>query len=71
MNEHESTERKRDSGIGYPEEGQAGDGIDPREHAEEDAVAEDDAPATGSPQDGDPGQATGNPKAAGGASPDR
>ncbi|HEY1540577.1 MAG TPA: hypothetical protein VGF63_14340 [Solirubrobacteraceae bacterium] len=67
MNEHEeSTEPERDSGVGYPEDGQHGDGIDPREHAEHDAVPDDDAPKTSSPRDGDPSQATGNPKAAGG-----
>jgi hypothetical protein len=59
--------RKRDSGLGYPEEGRPGDGIDPREHAEQDTVPEhDDAPQTSGPHDGDASQATGNPRAAGG-----
>ncbi|MEJ7796945.1 MAG: hypothetical protein WKF42_00500 [Solirubrobacteraceae bacterium] len=67
MNEHdEGTTRERDSGLGYPEDGQAGDGIDPREHAEEDVSPEHDAPRTSTHQDGGPSQATGNPNAAGG-----
>lgn len=59
------TEREQppaDVGAGYPEDGQPGTGMDPDEHAENEVPrgherTEDD--------DGDPGQATGNPKAAG------
>jgi hypothetical protein len=67
MSDETTEKRKRDSGLGYPEEGQAGDGIDPREHAEDDAVPDDDdAPQTSGSEDGDASQATGNPDAAGG-----
>lgn len=55
-----------DVGPGLPEDGQPGTGIDPREHAENDVDEHGDAPRTRSKQDGDPGKATGNPKAAGG-----
>jgi hypothetical protein len=66
-NDDETAKRKRDSGLGYPEEGKPGDGIDPREHAEDDAVPDhDDAPRTSGSDDGDASQATGNPDAAGG-----
>ena len=54
-----------DVGEGYPEEGQPGTGIDPKKHPENE-VAEGGAPETSTADDGDPGQATGNPKAAGG-----
>jgi hypothetical protein len=50
-----------DAGAGYPEDAPPGTGMDPKEHAEN-AVADGDE--RGRP-DGDPGQATGNPKAAG------
>ena len=65
MTEHE--ERPTDVGEGYPEDSQPGTGIDPKEHPENE-VAEDEAPppATSTADDGEPGQATGNPKAAGG-----
>jgi len=53
-----------DVGAGLPEDAPAGMGIDPAEHAENDAGCAD-APDTTSSEDGDPGQATGNPKAAG------
>jgi hypothetical protein len=53
-----------DAGAGLPEDGPPGTGIDPREHAEN-TVGDDDAPDTSAPEDGDPGQATGNPRAAG------
>ncbi len=67
MSDHEDTQpRERDTGQGYPEEGQPGTGIDAREHAENDATPEHDAPETSSQEDGDAGQATGNPNAAGG-----
>lgn len=54
------------TGQGYPEEQPAGAGIDARDHPEDDVAESDDAPATSAKRDGDPGQATGNPKAAGG-----
>jgi hypothetical protein len=61
-----TTRRRRDAGQGYPEDGQPGTGIDPRAHPENDAAPEDEAPRTSSDDDGDPSQATGNPRAAGG-----
>jgi hypothetical protein len=54
----------KDAGAGLPEDAPEGMGIDPSEHAEND-VAGDDAPETTTPRDGDPGQASGNPSAAG------
>jgi hypothetical protein len=57
--------RERDIGQGYPEEAPPGIGIDAREHPEQD-IGADDAPDTSKSEDGDPGQATGNPRAAGG-----
>jgi hypothetical protein len=54
-----------EAGAGYPEDSPPGTGIDPREHPENE-VADDDAPDTSAPEDGGPGQATGNPRAAGG-----
>jgi hypothetical protein len=62
MTEHE--ERPTDVGEGLPEDGLPGTGVDPKKHPENDA-ADADAPDTTTPEDGDPGQATGNPKAAG------
>ena len=53
------------TGQGYPEEQPAGAGIDARDHPEDDVVEDDDAPETSPARDGDPGQATGNPRAAG------
>lgn len=50
-----------DAGPGYPEEGPPGTGIDPREHAEAEIPDGDDRETP----EGDPGQATGNPRAAG------
>jgi hypothetical protein len=55
-----------DAGAGYPEDSQPGTGIDPRDHAENEIGGGDDAPDTRAQQDGDAGQATGNPRAAGG-----
>jgi hypothetical protein len=60
----EREEQPTDAGEGLPEDAPSGMGIDPSEHAENEA-AEADAPATTSSKDGDPGQATGNPRAAG------
>jgi hypothetical protein len=53
-----------DAGAGYPEDSQPGTGIDPKDHAEN-QIGGDDAPETRAPEDGDAGQATGNPRAAG------
>jgi len=52
-----------DSGPGLPEDGQPGTGMDPTEHAENESPT-DDAPKR-KQRDGDAGQATGNPRAAG------
>jgi len=54
------------TGQGYPEENQPSTGIDARDHPEDDVAEGDDAPGTSPDRDGDPGQATGNPRAAGG-----
>jgi hypothetical protein len=54
-----------DVGAGLPEDGQAGTGIDPHEHAENE-IPSDDGPDTSTREDSDPGTATGNPRAAGG-----
>ena len=64
MNDDETP--RQDTGQGYPEQGQPGSGIDPREHAEDDVIPDHDAPETSPDDDGDPSQATGNPDAAGG-----
>jgi hypothetical protein len=53
-----------DAGAGYPEDGQPGTGMDPKEHAENDAPPPDTA-REDEQRDGGPGQATGNPRAAG------
>ena len=67
MNEpDDSAPRRRDTGQGYPEEGQPGSGIDASEHAEDEVTPQHDAPQTSARDDGDPSQATGNPDAAGG-----
>jgi hypothetical protein len=60
----EREQQPTDAGEGLPEEGRPGMGIDPKEHPENE-VDGDGAPQTSGPEDGDPGQATGNPKAAG------
>jgi hypothetical protein len=66
MIEHDDdTAGKRDAGLGYPEEEPSSGGIDPREHAENEVTPDHDAPHTSTPRDGDAGQATGNPRAAG------
>jgi hypothetical protein len=61
----EREEPPTDAGAGYPEDSQPGTGIDPKQHAEN-KIADGDAPAGRTAEDGDPGQATGNPHAAGG-----
>jgi hypothetical protein len=68
MSNHDEnrTERRRDVGEGYPEEGQPGTGIDAHEHAEDAITPDHDAPETSTDDDGEPSQATGNPRAAGG-----
>jgi hypothetical protein len=55
------------TGQGYPEEQPPGAGIDARDHPEDDVTEAGDAPKTSPGRDGDAGQATGNPRAAGGA----
>jgi hypothetical protein len=55
-----------DVGAGYPEDNQPGTGIDPKRHAENDIDGGDDNGESKTARDGDPGQATGNPRAAGG-----
>lgn len=62
----EAPEGATTTGQGYPEEQPPGAGIDAREHPEDDVTDDSDAPTTSPARDGDPGQATGNPKAAGG-----
>ncbi|HEV7808491.1 MAG TPA: hypothetical protein VGO80_21975 [Solirubrobacteraceae bacterium] len=61
-----SDDEQRPTGVGagLPEDAPTGMGMDPAEHAEND-VADDAAPDTTSAPEGDPGQATGNPRAAG------
>ena len=68
MTEHhdDSAPETETTGQGYPEEGPPGSGIDARDHPEDDVPADDDAPRTESEPEGEPGQATGNPRAAGG-----
>ena len=51
-------------GAGLPEDAPAGMGMDPAEHSENE-VGDPGAPDTSRREDGDPGQATGNPGAAG------
>ena len=60
----EREEQPTDVGEGYPEDSQPGTGIDPSEHPENE-IPQGDAPDTSTAEDGEPGQATGNPKAAG------
>ena len=68
MSDHhdDRDEGRNTTGQGYPEESQPGTGIDAHDHAEEDVTPDEHAPETSKREDGDPGQATGNPKAAGG-----
>ena len=61
----EDEERQRNTGLGYPEEGPSDGGMPADEHAENEATPDPDAPQTSTDADGDPGQATGNPGAAG------
>jgi len=61
----------QDIGQGYPEENQPGTGSGTGAHSEQRSDNEpdngsDDAPRTSTQDEGDPGQATGNPRAAGG-----
>jgi hypothetical protein len=58
------------TGRGYPEEGDPGTGIDAREHPENEVTPDTGAPRTIREEDGDAGQATGNPRAAGASSSD-
>jgi len=63
--EDDAPEGAQTTGQGYPEEQPAGAGIDAQDHPEDDVADGDDAPETSPSRDGDAGQATGNPKAAG------
>jgi hypothetical protein len=65
MSEEREEQPPTDVGEGLPEDGPPGTGIDPQEHPENE-VPDPDGAATSKAEDGDPGQATGNPKAAGG-----
>jgi hypothetical protein len=65
--DHDAPEGATTTGQGYPEEQPPGAGIDARDHPEDDVTDADDAPKTSPGRDGDAGQATGNPRAAGGA----
>lgn len=59
----------QDIGQGYPEENQAGTGVGAHTEQRSDTEPDngsDDAPHTSPDGDGAPGQATGNPNAAGG-----
>jgi hypothetical protein len=60
----EREEQPTDAGEGYPEDSQPDTGIDPEQHPENE-IPDGDAPDTSAAEDGEPGQATGNPKAAG------
>jgi len=64
--DHDAPEGASTTGQGYPEEQPPGAGIDAREHPEDDVTDAGDAPETSRARDGDAGQATGNPRAAGG-----
>jgi hypothetical protein len=66
MSERPDDEPPTDSGFGYPEDSQPDTGIDPAKHPENQVDDDDDAPDTHAAEDGDAGQATGNPRAAGG-----
>ena len=65
-NDNDAPEGATTTGQGYPEEQPAGAGIDAHDHPEDDVTDSHDAPSTSSRRDGDPWQATGNPRAAGG-----
>jgi hypothetical protein len=60
----EREEQPTDTGAGYPEDSQPGTGVDPKQHPENE-IPDGDAPDTTAAEDGEPSQATGNPKAAG------
>jgi hypothetical protein len=67
MSDHDETPpRPGSTGQGYPEDDQPGVGIDAKDHPEDDVTPDDDVPETSTREDGDAGQATGNPNAAGG-----
>jgi hypothetical protein len=65
MNDEREQPPPTDVGEGLPEDGPPETGIDPKEHPENE-IPDADAPGTSTSEDGDPDQATGNPKAAGG-----
>lgn len=65
--DHTEDPRGTDVGDGgYPETGQPGTSSSEDTDRREDTGAGEEAPDTSSPDEGDPGQATGNPDAAGG-----
>jgi hypothetical protein len=72
--DHSEDARRQDTGdAGYPETGPEGtspgpetDEQGPEAEPHADRAGADRAPGTSSPEGGDPGQATGNPDAAGG-----
>jgi hypothetical protein len=68
MNDEREEQLPTDAGEGLPEDGPPGTGVDPKEHPENE-TPDPDAPKISTPEDGDPDQATGNPKAAGGDGP--
>jgi hypothetical protein len=65
--DHTQDPRGTDTGAGYPEEqpGGAQPGVQRDDHDRHREGAGDDAPSPAGDADGDPGQATGNPNAAG------
>lgn len=65
--DHSDDPRGTDTGAGYPEEAPAGaqPGVQRDEGDERSGPAGGDAPSPSGDEDGDPGQATGNPGAAG------
>jgi hypothetical protein len=69
--DHTEDPRRQDTAdAGYPETAPEGTAEDDEEDPEAEPDAEragaDRAPSTSAPEEGDPGQATGNPDAAGG-----
>ena len=66
--EHDEQPGAQDIGQGYPEENQPGTGSGAHSEQRSDNEPDngsDDAPRTSPQDEGDPGQATGNPRAAG------
>jgi hypothetical protein len=61
--DHTKDPRDRDVGAGYPEE--QPEGAQPGAERDDEAGENPSSPSTSSGQEGGPGQATGNPNAAG------